>query len=140
MNLVEQIKVMRKMEKSQYVLNRIGFIQEILKGESYKEVIGLDNDYESYEKLLTIAFKVAVSKAKTVEEIEMCAVAVEECSYGKYDPDEWAEQIRIKAYGLEWYLKRQFNSPAYQGFIDFTNEMGIKNPLEELEQAVAHEL
>ncbi|PHQ58243.1 MAG: hypothetical protein COA30_00815 [Sulfurimonas sp.] len=138
MTIIDQVKEMRNMEKSQYVLNRIEFIQEILKGESWKDFLGLDNDYESYEKLLTIAFKIAVKKAKTVDEIEKCAVTVEECSYGKYDPDEFAEQIRIKAYGIEWYLKRQFSAPSYQGFVDFTNEMGIKNPFEELEQAIAY--
>lgn len=136
MNLIDQVKVMRKMEKSEHVLNRTGFLKEILQGESWKDFLGLDNDYESYEKLLTIAFKIAIKKAKTVEEIEKCAVSVEECSYGKYDPDEWAEQIRIRAYGIEWYLKRNFNSPAYQGFVNFANEMGIKNPLEELEKAI----
>ncbi len=120
--MINQVKEMRKMDKSQYVLNRIGFIQEILKGESYKDAIGLDNDYGSYEKLLTIAYKIAVKKANTVEEIEMCAVSVEENYTGKLDPDEWAEQIRIKAYGIEWYLKRQFNSPAYQGFVNFITD------------------
>ena len=136
MGKINLVKAMRNMDEAQHVLNYVEVIQEILNGESWKESLGLDNDYEAYEKLLTIAFKIAVAKAKTVEEIEKCAVSVEECSYGKYDPDEWAEQIRIRAYGIEWYLKRHFNSPAYQGFVDFTNEEGIENPLEKLEQAI----
>ena len=131
--MINQVKKMRYMETTQQVLSYSGFIQEILKGESYKEVIGLDNDYNSYEKLLIIAYKIAIKKASTVEEVEMCAVSVEENYNGQLDPDEWAEQIRIKAYGLKWYLKRQFNSPSYQGFIDFTNEMGIDNPFEGLQ-------
>ncbi|MBU0721443.1 hypothetical protein KJ877_08875 [bacterium] len=136
MEKINLVKAMRNMDEAQHVLNYVEVIQEILNGESWKESLGLDNDYEAYEKLLTIAFKIAIKKAKTVEEIEKCAVSVEECSYGKYDPDEWAEQIRIRAYGIEWYLKRNFNSPAYQGFVNFANEMGIKNPLEEIEKAI----
>ena len=130
MKIIDHVKVMRNMDKSQYVLNSIGFILEILKGESYKDALGLDNDYNSFEKLLIIAYKIAVKKAITIKEIEMCAVSVEENYNGPLDPDELAEQIRIKAYGLEWYLKRQFNSPAYQEFMDCTNDMEINNPFE----------
>lgn len=136
--MINLIKKMRKMKTSQVVLNHIEFIQAIAKAESYKDMIGLDNDYKSYEQLETILYKIAVKKATTVEEIEKCAVSVEENYCGQLDPDEYAEQIRIKAYGIEWYLKRQFNSPSYQGFVDFTNEMGIKNPFVEIELAMNH--
>jgi len=132
MNLIEQVKVMRTMKTSQEVLNRVSFIRKIKEAESYKDIIGLDNNYESFEKLETIGYKIAVKKAITVEEIEKCAISVEENYCGPLDPDEWAEQIRIKAYGIEWYLKRQFNSPAYQGFINFIADntkqvVGVKN-------------
>ena len=118
--MINQVKEMRKMETCQEVLNRLGFIQAILKGELYKSIIGIDNEYKSYEKLETIAYKIAVKKANTIEEIEKCAVLVEENYTGQLDPDEWAEQIRIKAYGIEWYLKRQFNSPVFKEFESFT--------------------
>lgn len=134
--MMNQIKKMKDMETTQEVLDRTTFIQEILNGESLKSLIGLESNYDSYEKLLTIAFKIAIKKAHTVEEIEKCAVAVEECSCGRFDPDEWAEEIRIKAYGIEWYLKRQFSSSMFQEFIDFTTKESIPNPLNELEQMV----
>ena len=132
------IKKMSKTEKSYVVLNYIKCLQGIKEGEALKDSIGLNNDIESYEKLERIAYKIAIKKATTVEEIEMCAVSVEENYTGKLDPDEWAEQIRIKAYGIEWYLKRQFNSPAYQGFVDFANAEGIENPFAELQQVIGH--
>jgi len=117
--MINQIKEMKKMKTSQAVLNRLEYIQAILKGEFYKDIIGLENDYAAFEKLETIAYKIAVKKSITIEEIENCAVSVEQNYYGKYDPDEWAEQIRIKAYGIEWYLNRNFNSSAYQEFVNF---------------------
>jgi len=117
--MINQVKEMRKMKTSQGVLNYLEFIQAILKGESYKGAIGLENDYKSFAKLETIAYKIAVKKANTVEEIEKCAVLVEENYNGPLDPDEWAEQIRLKAYGVEWYLKRQFNSPAFEELCNF---------------------
>ena len=111
------------METAKQVLSCTKCIQEVLNGEKWKSFLKLDNDFESYEKLLTIAFKVAVKKAHTVDEIEKCAIAVEECDYGAFDRDEWAEQIRIKAYGIEWYLKRQFSSPAFEEFLSFTQKL-----------------
>jgi len=136
--MMNLIKKMSKTEKSYVVLNYIKCLQGIKEGEALKDSIGLNNDIESYEKLERIAYKIAIKKATTVEEIEMCAVSVEENYTGKLDPDEWAEQIRIKAYGIEWYLKRQFNSPAYQGFVDFANAEGIENPFAELQQVIGH--
>lgn len=131
--MINLVKEMRNMKTSQPVLNYLGFIQKIKEAEALKDFIGINNEYESYEKLETIAYKIAVKKANTIEEVEICAVSVEENYNGPLDPDEFAEQIRIKAYGLEWYLKRQFNSPAYQGFVDFANEMRIDNPFEGLQ-------
>ena len=126
--MINQVKEMRKMETSQAVLNRLGFVQKIKEGESLKNFIGLDNDYKSYEKLETIAYKIAVKKANTVEEIEKCAVSVEENYCGNHDPDEWAEQIRIKAYGIEWYLDKNLISPALKEFVGFMkNEPFMKS-------------
>lgn len=123
--MIKQIKKMKNMETSQEVLNRVSFITKIKEAEVYKEVIGLDNNYESFEKLETIGFKIAIKKAVTVEEIEKCATEVEEKHRGKYDPNEWADQIRIKAYGLAWYLKKQISSSCFQEFITFLQEEGV---------------
>lgn len=121
--MINQIKEMRKMETSQAVLNRLGFIQKIKEAESLKDMIGLDNTYNSYEKLERIGYKLAVKKANTPEEIEKCAVSVEGNYCGIHDPDEWAEQIRIKAYGIEWYLSKELNSPAFKEFESFATTL-----------------
>ena len=126
--MINQIKFMRRAETSKQVLDRTEFFQDIKKSEGYKSFLGLNNEFKAYERLEIIGCKIAIKKVKTVEDIELCARWVEESNIGLVDTDEWAEQIRIKVYGIEWYLKRQFNSPSYQEFIDFTNEMGIKNP------------
>lgn len=111
------------METSQAVLNRLEFIQKIKESELLKDFIGLPSDYKSYKKLETIAYKIAVRKAFTVEEIEKCAIAVEENYSGTHDPDEWAEQIRIKAYGIEWYLSKQLNSQALKELASFATTL-----------------
>ncbi len=130
--MINLVKKIRKIEKCNVILNYANCIQGIKKGEALKYSIRLDNDYKLYSKLETIIYKIAIKKATTTEEIEECAVSVEENYTGELDPDDWAEQIRIKAYGIEWYLKRQFNTPSYQEFVSFTNEMEIENPFEEL--------
>lgn len=95
-----------------------------------------DEPLTDYRKLETIAYEHAIEMATTTEELESCAISIEEHSLEYPDPDGWAEEVRTKAYGIEWYLKKQFNNPAYQEFLNFTNEMGIKNPLEELQLAM----
>ena len=132
--MLKIIKKLRNKKTSQEVLNFIGDIQNIRKIESYKAFLGLKNDYGSFLKLETIAYKIAVHKANTVEELEECAVSVEEHYCGKYDPNQWAEEIRIKAYGIVWHLKRHFNSPAYEEFVNFSKEINITNPFEYIEQ------
>lgn len=124
--MINQIKKMRNMATSQAVLNRLEFIQKIKESESLKDFIGLSSDYKSYEKLETIAYKIAVRKANTVEEIEKCAVSVEENYSGIHDPDELAEQIRIKAYGMEWYLSKILNSQAFKEFESFATTLPIQ--------------
>jgi len=121
------INKMKRMNTTQQVLKHIEGIQVIKEIELHKSLSGLNNDYIYFEKLETIAYKIAVKKATTIREVEMCAVAVEENYTGALKAYKFAEQIRIKAYGLEWYLMRQFNAPAYQGFIDIVDEMGINN-------------
>jgi len=120
--MINQIKKMRKMKTSQEVLNRLEFIQRIRKAEGLKTHIGLDNNYEAYLKLETITYKIAIKKANTIDEIEKCAVSVEEEYIGNLDPDAWADEIRIKAYGLSWFLNKTFSSPAYKEFENFIEQ------------------
>jgi len=86
----------------------------------------------SQEVLNRIRFIQKNIKETNAYKVEICTVSVEENYDGALDPYEWAEQIRIKAYGLKCYSKRQFNSPTYQGFINFiadnTKQVeGVKN-------------
>lgn len=97
----------------------------------------VDSKYEEYEKLEKKVYQLAIEKATTQEELEKCAKQIEENYTGDdIDPDEWAEQIRIKAYGIEWYLNQFFKSPQYDEFIRFTEKEDIVNPLNGLHQIV----
>ncbi|MDK2084377.1 hypothetical protein PT502_11285 [Aliarcobacter butzleri] len=43
------------------------------------------------------------------------------------DNDEWAKQVRIKAYGISWYLNKYINSQEYYNFVYFIeNEFNYK--------------
>lgn len=99
-----------------------------------------DETFKSYRQFETMAYERAIEIATTPEELEACAVSIENDSLEYLDPDGRAEEIRIKTYGIEWYLAKEISSPAYKEFVRFTNKMGIENPFEELEQAIAHEL
>ena len=136
--MIYMIKEMKNLKTSEEVLAFAKAIKAIKDVESIKGMQGLSNCYLSFEKLERIAYKIAVQKANTPEELELCAVTVELNDCGIEDPDEWAEQIRIQSYGLECYLEREFKTPSYQSFVDFTSEVGIDNPLEELEQVIVH--
>lgn len=105
--MIEQIKFMRKVESTIDVLNRVEFIQNIKKSEADKSFLGLKNEYEEYERLEVIGYKIAARKAETAEDIELCAKWIEEKYIGNLDPDLFAEELRTKFYGLKWYLSQQ---------------------------------
>lgn len=105
---------------------------------AFDNKMAMNKTLKSYRQLETIAYERAIEIATTSEELEACAVSIENESLEYPDPDGWADEIRIKAYGIGWYLKREFTSPAYQEFVNFTKIEGIKNPLEELEKAIAN--
>lgn len=134
--MINQIKKMRKMESSQKVLDQIAIIHNTLKEEMHKDIFGLNNDYRSVLRVETIAYKIAIKKAVTTEELEKIATSLEEDFKGDpylYDEYlEWSEIVRIKAYGYDWFLKKEFNSPAYQEFENFLNMEGIDNPFDAL--------
>lgn len=99
---------------------------------------GMKNNQKivKHQLLETYAYKLAVNNATTAEELETCAIEVEENSVYCPNPDEWADNIRIQAYGLEWFLKEQLNSAGHQEFKKYLKENNIENPFEELEQAL----
>jgi len=129
----KEIKKLREMTTTQEVLNYVELIQADKNAEIYKEVMGLVSDWKTYENLERIGYRIAVRKACSPQELEECAVAIEE-NYCGHDVDEWAEQIRIKANGMEWYLSEYFSSPAYEEFVSFANVMGIPNPFASLNE------
>ncbi|MDD2697921.1 MAG: hypothetical protein PHF17_03870 [Arcobacteraceae bacterium] len=116
------IKKLREMTTTQEVLNYVKLIQADKNAEIYKEVMGLVSDWKTYENLELIGYRIAVRKACSPQELEECAVAIEENYCGDLDSDEWAEQIRLKAYGIEWYLSQSYVLTAMQEFVCFVNE------------------
>jgi len=103
----------------------------------YNNSMIVDEKHEKFQSLEKRIYELAVKNATTPEELEACATSIELHFYfDGIDGDDWAEEIRIKAYGIEWYLREQFNSPAYHEFINFAKTEGINNPFEELKQAI----
>lgn len=104
------IKETKNMGSSQEVLNLIAKIQKMIREELHKDVRGLTNNYEILLEVETIAYKEAIKKAISPEEIEAIAVSLEDDFQGDpylYDEYiEWSEIVRINAYGYEWFLKK----------------------------------
>lgn len=130
------IKETKNMNSFQEAVENITKIQKVLKEEWRKKVYDLDNNYELLLEIETGAYKTAIELATTAEELEAIAVSLEDDFEGDpyiYDDYiEWSEIVRIKAYGLEWFLNKEFNSPAFKEFENFTKTEGIKNPFEEI--------
>lgn len=134
--MINQVKKMRKMKSSQEVLDQIAIIHKIMNEEMHKDLAGLNNDYKSFLRVETLAYKITIKKAITTEELEKIATSLEDDFKGDpylYDEYiEWSEIVRIKAYGYDSFLKKEFNSPAYQEFVNFLNIEGIDNPFDAL--------
>jgi hypothetical protein len=115
-------------------------ITETIRYESlhayYKNGMKMNQEMYDYEALETYAYELAVKHSMTADELEKCAVALEEDAVYCDNPDEWADNIRIRAYGLIWYLKEQVNSGCHQVFKQCLQENGLVNPIEELEIAL----
>ena len=80
---IEKAKSIRNIIIGNYVENRI--VDEI--------------KTKNFEHLQKKALITAVEVANSSEELELCAVAIETIYCGDdIDVDEWAEQVRIKAY------------------------------------------
>lgn len=136
MRNVNQIKEIRKMKSSQDVLDQIEIIHKILKEEIHKDIVGLKNDYKSFLRIETIAYKIAIKKAVTTDDFEKIAISLEEDFKGNpylYDEYlEWSEIVRIMAYGYDWFLKKEFTLPTYQQFVNYSESEGIVNPFASL--------
>jgi hypothetical protein len=103
----------------------------------YNNSMAVDEKHEKFKSLEKRIYELAIENATIPEELEACAASIElNFCFDGIDADEWAEQIRIKAYGIEWYLREHFSSSTYQGFVGFTNEERVKNPFEELQLAM----
>ena len=74
--------------------------------------------------------------ATNIDELEKCATAIENDSIHCDNDEEWADHIRILAYGLDWYLKEQLNSGCHQEYKKYLQDNGLENPFEELEIAL----
>jgi len=88
----------------------------------------VDEKFEAFEELEKSAYILAIERASTTEALEKCAVSIEEYfRNGDDDPDEWAKEIRIEAYGIERYLIKELNVPAckeLEGFVKTLTKQG----------------
>ena len=124
------LKTVKQLETTYEVLEYIeNVISKIKDSEFTKNILDIDNDFVSWQRIEIIANKIAIKKAKSPEELEACATHIEESNYGDFiiDNDEWAKQVRIKAYGISWYLNKYINSQEYYNFVYFIeNEFNYK--------------
>lgn len=112
-------------------------IVEDMKNELYSKYTINDMKGNAETKKLEVSQRnilmAAINKATTPEDLELCAISVETIYCGDdIDVDEWAEQIRIKAYGLDWYLSQYFSSTEYKELVIFTKNTKMVNPFENL--------
>ncbi|QFR49399.1 hypothetical protein FJR48_06530 [Sulfurimonas lithotrophica] len=124
------LKIVKKIKNTETTQQALEYVSEIREVKLAKLIMDLKNEYNLYEKLERIGYKIAIRKAKTSEELELCAVTIEENYYGEYDADLWAEEIRIKAYGALCYINNYFRSAQYEAFVDFTKTVKIQDPFE----------
>lgn len=126
--MLRQVKKMKELKSTQGVLLYVKIIVPIKQAEDYKKRIGMDSNYEVYEQLQRIGYKIAIQKAKTPDELELCASTVELNDCGIDDIDEWAENIRIKAYGPEWYIYKHLGYiKNYLELLQFVKDPKNKN-------------
>ena len=106
------LKTVKQLETTNEVLEYIeNVISKIKDSEFTKNILDIDNDFILWQRIEIIANKIAIKKAKSPEEFEACATHIEKNDYGDFifDSDEWAEQVRIKAYGIDWYFNKYLN-------------------------------
>ena len=119
------LKVVKQLETTYEVLEYIeNVISKIKDSEFTKNILDIDNNFVSWQRIEIIANKIAIKKAKSPEEFEACATHIEKNDYGDFifDSDEWAEQVRIKAYGIDWYFNKYINSPEFENFLYFLDK------------------
>ena len=119
------LKTVRKLETNYEVLEYIeNIISKIKDSEFTKNILDIDNDFVSWQKIEIIANKIAIKKAKSPEEFEACATYIEKNDYGDFifDSEEWAKQVRIKGYGIDWYFNKYINSLEFENFLYFLDK------------------
>lgn len=119
------LKTVRKLETTYEVLEYIeNIISKIKDSEFTKNILDIDNDFVSWQKIEIIANKIAIKKAKSPEEFEACATYIEKNDYGDFifDSEEWAKQVRIKGYGIDWYFNKYINSLEFENFLYFLDK------------------
>ena len=119
------LKTVKELKTTYDVLNYTeSVISKIKEAEFIKDILGVNNDLRKWQRLEIFANKIAIKKAKSPEEFEACATHIEKNDYGDFisDSDEWAEQVRIKAYGIDWYFNKYINSPEFENFLYFLDK------------------
>ena len=119
------LKVVKQLETTYEVLEYIeNVISKIKDSEFTKNILDIDNDFVSWQKIEIIANKIAIKKAKSPEEFEACATYIEKNDYGDFifDSEEWAKQVRIKGYGIDWYFNKYINSLEFENFLYFLDK------------------
>lgn len=119
------LKTVKELKTTYDVLNYTeSVISKIKEAEFIKDILGVNNDLRKWQRIEIFANKIAIKKAKSPEEFEACATYIEKNDYGDFisDSDEWAEQVRIKAYGVDWYFNKYINSPAFENFLYFLDK------------------
>ena len=119
------LKTVRKLETNYEVLEYIeNIISKIKDSEFTKNILDIDNDFVSWQRIEIIANKIAIKKAKSPEEFEACATYIEKNDYGDFifDSEEWAKQVRIKGYGIDWYFNKYINSLEFENFLYFLDK------------------
>lgn len=92
------IKIMESDDTVQQVLNRVEFFQVIKESEGMKSFLGLKNEYNAYDKLEIIGYRIAAKKVKTVEDIKLCVKWILKKYNGNHDENLLAKAFRVKAY------------------------------------------
>lgn len=87
--------------------------------ELRKQKKEMDDEIRSaYDKAEIEVYELAIDAAKTTEELDKC---IEEIEVNFVDED-WINEMKIKAYGPEKFLKDTLSSPAFQEFAYFLKD------------------
>ena len=90
------LKIVKQLETTYEVLEYIeNVISKIKDSEFTKNILDIDNDFVSWQKIEIIANKIAIKKAKSPEEFEACATYIEKNDYGDFIFDEYYKNYAV---------------------------------------------